>query len=51
MSVNEDDRIFGSRREIGYVEYELPEIKSLLSKGNLFPKLITMPPPVLNHEG
>jgi hypothetical protein len=51
MSVNEDVRIFGIRREMGYNEYELPEIKSLIFKGNLFPELITMPPPVLNHEG
>jgi len=51
MSVNEGDRIFGIRREMGYDEYELPEIKSLIFKGNLVPELITMPPPVLNHEG
>jgi hypothetical protein len=51
MSVNEADRIFGFRREIGYDECKHPVIRSLLGKGNLFPDLIMMPPPVLNHEG
>jgi hypothetical protein len=50
-SVNEDARIFGTQREMGYDEYELPEIKSLLYQGNVFPELIIMPPPVLNREG
>jgi hypothetical protein len=51
MSVNEDVRILGIWREIGYVDNKHPVIRSLLSKGNLFPDLIMMPPPVLNHEG
>jgi chromosome condensin MukBEF MukE localization factor len=46
-----DDRILGIRLEIGYNEYKRPVIRSLLYQGNLFPELITMPPPVLNHEG
>jgi hypothetical protein len=51
MSVNEADRSFGIRLEIGQDEYKRPEIMSLLCKGNLFSELTTMPPPVLNHEG
>jgi hypothetical protein len=51
MSGIEDNRIFGVRLETGYDEFKRPVIKSLLSKGNLFPDLIMMPPPVINHEG
>jgi hypothetical protein len=50
-SVNEDNRIFGIRLEIGYEEYKHPVLRSLLTKGNLFPELIMMPSPISNHEG
>jgi hypothetical protein len=51
MSVNEDNRIFGIRLEMGYDEYKRPVIMSLLYKGNLFPEILLIPSPVLNHEG
>jgi|WetSurSiteA1Bulk_404760.scaffolds.fasta_scaffold00288_5 hypothetical protein len=47
----EDNRIFGIRLEIEYDDNKRPEIKVLIFKGNLFPELITMPPPVLSREG
>jgi hypothetical protein len=51
MSVSENERIFGFRLEVVYDDNKHPVIRSLLCKGNLFPELITMPSPVLNHEG
>jgi hypothetical protein len=50
-SVDEDDRIFGIRRETGYDEFKRPQIRSLLYKGKLFPEIILMPSPVLTCEG
>jgi hypothetical protein len=50
-SVDEDGRIFGIRREIGYDEFKRPQIRSELIKGKLFPEIFLMPSPVLNREG